>query len=48
MLPHPVAVAPDVDDVAMVQEPVDERSRRDSAPAALASMSESIRPANVP
>ena len=29
MLPHPVAVAPDVDDVAMVQEPVDERRRHD-------------------
>ena len=29
MLPHPVAVAPDVDDVAMVQQPVDERRRHD-------------------
>ena len=27
MLPHSVAVAPDVDDVAVVQQPVDERRR---------------------
>ena len=27
MSPHPVAVAPDVDDVAVVQDPVDQRGR---------------------
>ena len=31
MLPHPVAVAPDGDDVAMVQQAVDERCRHDLA-----------------
>ena len=29
MLPHPVSVAPDGDDVAMVQQPFDERVRYD-------------------
>ena len=27
MSPHPVAVAPDVNDVAVVQDPVDQRGR---------------------
>ena len=38
MLPHPVAVAADVDDVAVVQQPVDQRRRSAGRPTIYSSI----------